>query len=140
MKRFKMVRQRENDALGWYVTYIIRDHHCYWQITTNNYGNVLKFLILFILSSYFISHCKSKCFPTSLPGFVEFPPTLIFTSCSHAGQKAGTTYSFGTRGSLARKNCQGELARLLRDTKPYFYWRIDYTYIGKLYVTELKRA
>ena len=104
--------------------YIIRDHHCYCD-----YDDKLrecKFLILFLLSSYFISHSKSKCFPTSLPGLVEFPPTLIFTSCSHAGQKAGTTYSFGTRGSLARKNCQGELARLLRDTKPYFYWRIDY--------------
>ena len=99
--------------------YIIRDHHCYCD-----YDDKLrecKFLILFLLSSYFISHSKSKCFPTSLPGLVEFPPTLIFTSCSHAGQKAGTTYSFGTRGSLARKNCQGELARLLRDTKPYFY-------------------
>jgi hypothetical protein len=134
MKRFKIVRQRENDALGCQQSYtntnwyIIRDHHrhhCYCDC--DDKLRECKILILFLLSSYFISHSKSKCFPTSLPGFVEFPPTLIFTSCSHAGQKAGTT-NFGTRGSLARKNCQGELVRLLRDTKPYFYWRIGYTY------------
>jgi hypothetical protein len=97
--------------------YIIRDHHCYCD-----YDDKLrecKFFILFLLSSYFISHSKSKCFPTSLPGLVEFPPTLIFTSCSHAGQKASMT-SFETRGSSP--NWQGkivkgtELARLLRDT------------------------
>ena len=81
-----MASNRASSHTG--TKYIIRDHHCYCD-----YDDELrecKFLILFLLSSYFISHCKSEFFPTSLPGFVEFPP--IFASCmSHAGQKAGTT-------------------------------------------------
>jgi hypothetical protein len=111
------------------TTYIIRDHHCYWQITTINYGNISFWFYLF--SWVILFHIASPNVSQPCPqGLLNFLP--IFTSCSHAGQKAGTT-NFGTRGSLARKNCQAGNLLVCYGTQAVFLLTYR-SYIGKLYV------
>jgi hypothetical protein len=124
MKRFMMVRQRENDALGLLymssncarshtiiphtsfvtITVIVR------LITTTNYGNVSFCLFDFIYSlELFYFALQVQIFPNLVARVCWISP-FIHVLQSHAGQKAGTTIWLWNKRFLGKE----KLGNLLR--------------------------